>query len=51
MTVICTEAGCAEEFEVVVADLEEVDRIVCECGYCVGTVSVAAFEPLHLAAA
>jgi hypothetical protein len=45
MTVHCS--GCAEEYEVTVADLDEIEREVCPCGYSVIVLSVAAFEPLY----
>lgn len=45
VTVVCS--SCAEESEVVVADLDDVDREVCECGYSFVVLSVAAFEPLQ----
>lgn len=37
-------SGCAEETEVVVADLDDVEREVCPCGYSVVVLSVANFE-------
>jgi hypothetical protein len=46
--VVCSDPACSEEREVVVEELDEVDRVVCDCGCCVVTLSVAAFEPLHL---
>jgi hypothetical protein len=45
ITVVCS--SCAEETEVVVDNLGEVDREVCPCGYNYVVLSVAAFEPLH----
>jgi hypothetical protein len=42
--VVCS--GCAEEYEITVEDLEEVDREVCPCGYCVVLVWVASVEPV-----
>jgi hypothetical protein len=36
---------CSEESEVVVADLDQVDREVCPCGHGFVVVSVANFEP------
>ncbi len=46
MTIVCSD--CAEETEVVVEDLEDVEREVCECGYSYVVLSVAAFEPVHV---
>jgi hypothetical protein len=40
--VVCS--SCAEEAEVVVENLDDVDREVCECGYSYVVLSVAAFE-------
>ncbi|HET9198807.1 MAG TPA: hypothetical protein VFN92_11200 [Solirubrobacterales bacterium] len=40
-------SGCPEETEVVVADLDDVDREVCPCGYSYVVLSVSAFEPVH----
>ena len=47
VAVICS--GCAEESDVVVADLDDVEREACPCGYSVVVVSVASFEPLYAA--
>jgi hypothetical protein len=43
----CTSAECAAEDEFVVDSLEAAEELVCECGYCLVTVSVATFEPVH----
>jgi hypothetical protein len=48
--VVCSDPDCAEEQEIVVAELDEADAAVCDCGCCVITLSVAGFEPLALAA-
>lgn len=45
VTVVCS--SCAEEAEVVVEDLDDVDREVCECGYSYVVLSVAEFEPVR----
>lgn len=39
-------SGCAEEAEVVVVDLDDVEREVCPCGYSYVVLSVASFEPV-----
>jgi hypothetical protein len=44
MVVVCS--GCAEEYEVTVEDLDDVEREACPCGYSVIAVSVAGFEPV-----
>ena len=43
--VVCS--SCTEETEVLVEDLDQLDREVCECGYSFVVVSVAAFEPVY----
>jgi hypothetical protein len=45
VTVLCSD--CAEESEVVVADLDDVEREVCACGYSYVVLSVASFEPVY----
>ena len=49
--VTCSDPTCEEELEVVVEELEDVERVVCACEHGVVVVSVSHFEPLHLAAA
>jgi hypothetical protein len=43
--VVCS--SCAEENEVVVADLDDLEREACPCGYSCVVLSVASFEPVH----
>jgi hypothetical protein len=43
--VACT--SCAEESEVVVGALDEVDREVCPCGYSYVVLAVSEFEPVY----
>lgn len=45
VTVVCS--ACEEENEVVVDNLDDVDREVCPCGYNYVVLSVAGFEPVH----
>lgn len=45
VTVVCS--SCAEEAEVLVGDLDEVEREVCECGYSFVVLSVAEFAPIE----
>jgi hypothetical protein len=45
VTVFCS--GCAEESELVVENLDQVEREACECDYSFVALSVASFEPLH----
>ncbi len=42
VSVFCS--GCAGETEVVVADLDDVEREACPCGYSYVVLSVASFE-------
>jgi hypothetical protein len=49
--VVCSDPECAEEQEVIVAELDEVEAVVCDCECCVVALAVASFEPLPLAAA
>jgi hypothetical protein len=49
--VACSDPECAEEREVIVADLDEVERVVCECGGCVVVIAVAGFEAVYAASA
>jgi hypothetical protein len=44
--IVCSD--CAEEVEVLVEDLDELEREVCACGYSVVVLSVAEFEPLRI---
>lgn len=46
VTVVCS--SCAEETDVVVENLDDVDREVCPCGYSYVVVSVAEFEPVEI---
>ncbi|HET8814370.1 MAG TPA: hypothetical protein VFM51_05375 [Solirubrobacterales bacterium] len=43
--VVCS--ACAEEEEVLVEDLDDVDREACPCGYSYVVLSVSGFEPVH----
>ena len=43
-------SGCNEESEVLVEELDDVDREVCPCGYSYVVLSVGTFEPVHAAA-
>jgi hypothetical protein len=40
-------SACPEEIEVVVEDLDDVEREACPCGYSYVVLSVSAFEPVH----
>jgi len=40
-------SGCAEETEVVVKDLDDVEREACPCGYSFVVLSVAGFKPVY----
>lgn len=43
--VVCSD--CAEEAEVLVEDLDQVEREACACGYSYIVLAVAEFEPVH----
>jgi hypothetical protein len=45
VAVLCS--GCAEETEIVIADLDDVEREACPCGYSFVMLSVASFEPVY----
>jgi hypothetical protein len=46
IAVVCS--SCAEESEVVVEGLEDVEREVCRCGYSYLALAVAEFEPVEI---
>lgn len=43
--VVCSD--CAEESEVLVEDLDDLERQVCACGYSCVVLAVAGFEPVY----
>jgi hypothetical protein len=45
VAVLCS--GCAEETEVVVENLDDVEREACSCGYSFVVLSVASFESVY----
>ena len=46
VTVVCS--SCAEESDVLVENLDDVEHEVCDCGYSFVVVSVAAFEAVEV---
>lgn len=40
-------SACPEEIDVVVPDLDDVEREACPCGYSYVVLSVSTFEPVH----
>ena len=40
-------SGCEEETDVVVAELDDVDREACPCGYSYVVLTVSDFEPVY----
>jgi hypothetical protein len=40
-------SSCPEETEVVVEELDEIDREVCPCGYSYVVLEVSEFEPVY----
>jgi hypothetical protein len=47
LEVIVVCSACNEENAVLVENLDDVEREVCECGYGYVVLSVAEFEPVH----
>jgi hypothetical protein len=45
ITIVCSD--CAEETDVVVESLEDVEREVCGCGYSYVVLAVASFEAVR----
>lgn len=45
VSVQCSD--CAEEIEIVVEDLDDVEREACRCGCSFVVLSVATFEPVY----
>lgn len=41
VNLVCSDNDCAEEVEVLVADLDDLDRLVCDCGCSLVSLSVA----------
>jgi hypothetical protein len=46
--VVCSDPGCAEELELWVEDLDEIDEAVCACECGVVILAVAVHRPLAL---
>jgi hypothetical protein len=46
--IVCSDDECAEEWEVVVGDLDELERVACECGCSGVALAVASFEEVRL---
>ena len=46
LQVLVACSGCEEEAEVVVAELDAVDREACPCGYSYVVLTVSEFEPV-----
>lgn len=40
-------SGCAEESEVLVKELDDVEREACPCGYSYVVLAVSEFEPVY----
>ncbi|MGH2961859.1 MAG: hypothetical protein ACRDL3_06675 [Solirubrobacterales bacterium] len=38
---LCSDPGCAEEQEIVIAELAELDRACCDCGYGLVVTSIS----------
>jgi hypothetical protein len=48
---VCSDDNCAQEFEILVADLDEVDWYACDCGCCLVTLGVAEAVEVRLSLA
>jgi len=48
--VVCSDPDCADEREIVVAEIDEVDLVACDCGGCFVTLAVAHLDPVPIAA-
>lgn len=46
---VCSDDECAQEIELLVAEIDEADRIACECGCVLVTLSVAEAIEVRLA--
>lgn len=40
--VVCSDPTCAEKRQVIVADFDELDTVLCGCGCCVVTLAISA---------
>jgi hypothetical protein len=45
---LCSDPGCAEEHEIVIADLTELDRGCCGCGFGLVVTSISRVEVVPL---
>jgi hypothetical protein len=45
VAVVCS--SCTEEADLLVANLDDLEHEVCDCGYSFVVLSVADFEPVH----
>jgi hypothetical protein len=44
---LCSDPACEEEREIVVAELAELDRVCCECGFGLVLTSISRVEIAH----
>lgn len=51
VNIVCSDSHCAKQWEVIVSDLDELERIACDCGHSGVTLTVASVEPVLVAAA
>jgi hypothetical protein len=42
---LCSDPGCAEELEIVIAELAELDRACCDCGFGLVVTAISQLEP------
>jgi hypothetical protein len=43
--VACSDPACTEESEVILAELDDAEWVVCECGHTMVAIAIAEFEP------
>jgi hypothetical protein len=44
---LCSDPECAEEVEILVEQVDELDRVWCECGYGLVVTGISQIEVLH----
>jgi hypothetical protein len=44
---LCSDPQCAEEVEILVEQVDELDRAGCECGYGLVVTAISQIEVLH----
>jgi pyruvate/oxaloacetate carboxyltransferase len=44
---LCSDPECAEELEILVEEIDELDRVCCECGYGLVVTAVSQVVVVH----